>query len=126
MCGIDGTLFPGQEKAGTALRFKFIGVQFPKVALTGNLGLEVATALRFEMMMLPFPKVALSGNLGLEGTTPLVLKICEPQRGCTLQPRVTRQGYPGNSGPNGFEPQRGFAEILDLRRLRDHENLRER
>ena len=98
MCGIDGTLFP--TKAGTTLWFEFIGTQFPKVALTGN--------------------------LGLEGTTPLVLKICEPQRGCTLQPRVARQGYPGNSGPNGFEPQRGFAEILDLRRLRDHENLRKR
>ena len=50
MCGIDGTLFPGQEKAGTALRFKFIGALFPKVALTGNLGLEGATALRFDRM----------------------------------------------------------------------------
>ena len=74
MCGIDGTLFP--TKAGTTLWFEFIGTQFPKVALTGNLGLEVATALRFEMMMLPFPKVALPGNLGLVVTTPLVLKIC--------------------------------------------------
>ena len=55
----------------------------------------------------PIPKVALAGNLGLEVTTPLVLKISEPHRGCTLQPKVARQGYPRDSNPNEFEPQRG-------------------
>ena len=121
MCGIDGTLFPGQEKAGTALRFKFIGVQFPKVALTGNLGLEGATVLRFDLMMFQFPKVAVSGNPGLEVKTPLVLKSREqaspyptlllPRGGSALQPKVARQGYLGNAGEAVFEPQRGSAKF---------------